>query len=244
MIKLFQFAPAFDLPNASPFCLKLETYLRMTSQQFEIPVASMSDVTKAPKGKMPYIEDNGKTIADSSIIIDYLKTTYGDTLDGWMTDQETAVALAFQRMIEENLYWTVVHSRWIAAEGWHKTKVEFFRTLPAPLKLFVPALSRRGLMKSMKGHGMGRHSESEIYEIGKKDVTAIAVFLGNKAYFMGDRPSSIDATVFGFIANLVVAPVESALKEHALKYPPLLAYCERMKARYFQGKTNEKSHAV
>jgi glutathione S-transferase len=244
MIKLFQFAPAFDLPNASPFCLKLETYLRMTSQPFEIPPASMSDVTKAPKGKMPYIEDNGKIIADSSIIIDYLKTTYGDTLDGWLTDQETAVALAFQRMIEENLYWTVVHSRWIAAEGWHKTKVEFFRTLPAPLKLFVPALARRGLMKSMKGHGMGRHSESEIYEIGKKDVTAIAVFLGNKAYFMGDRPSSIDATVFGFIANLVVAPVESALKEHALTYPPLLAYCERMKARYFQGKTNEKSHAV
>ena len=29
MIKLFQFPPAFGLPNASPFCMKLETWLRM-----------------------------------------------------------------------------------------------------------------------------------------------------------------------------------------------------------------------
>jgi glutathione S-transferase len=233
MIKLHQFAPAFGLPNASPFCLKLETYLRMTSQPFEIPPPSMSDMGKAPKGKMPYIEDQGITIADSTFVIEYLKTTYGDLLDDWLTDGEKAVALAFQRMIEENLYWTVVHSRWIAPDGWNKTKVEFFRTLPAPLKLFVPALARRGLVKALHGHGMGRHSETEIYAIGKKDLTAVATFLGRKTFFMGEQPSSIDATVFGFTANLLLAPVESPLKEHALKYPQLLAYCERMKARYF-----------
>ena len=32
MIKLFQFEPAFGLANASPFCMKLETYLRMGEQ--------------------------------------------------------------------------------------------------------------------------------------------------------------------------------------------------------------------
>jgi hypothetical protein len=30
MIKLHQFATAFGLPNTSPFCVKLENYLRMT----------------------------------------------------------------------------------------------------------------------------------------------------------------------------------------------------------------------
>ncbi|WP_310483468.1 glutathione S-transferase C-terminal domain-containing protein [Chamaesiphon sp. VAR_48_metabat_403] len=34
-IKLYQFAPAFGLPNASSFCLKLETYLRMMDLPFE-----------------------------------------------------------------------------------------------------------------------------------------------------------------------------------------------------------------
>jgi hypothetical protein len=28
MIKLYQFAPAWDVPNLSPFCVKVETYLK------------------------------------------------------------------------------------------------------------------------------------------------------------------------------------------------------------------------
>jgi Glutathione S-transferase N-terminal domain len=53
MIKLYQFNPAFGLPNPSPSCMKLETYLRMTGIPFEIiPNASLA---KAPKGKIPYI---------------------------------------------------------------------------------------------------------------------------------------------------------------------------------------------
>ena len=34
-IKLYQFPPALGLPNASPFCMKLETYLRMAGLPFE-----------------------------------------------------------------------------------------------------------------------------------------------------------------------------------------------------------------
>jgi len=53
MIKLFQFAPAFGLPNASPFCMKLETYLRMAGLPFEL--VNSGDVMKAPNHKLPYI---------------------------------------------------------------------------------------------------------------------------------------------------------------------------------------------
>ncbi len=53
MIKLYQFDPAFGLPNASPFCMKLETYLRMAQLPFEIEPATLQAFNKAPKGKMP-----------------------------------------------------------------------------------------------------------------------------------------------------------------------------------------------
>ncbi len=35
MLRVYQFAPAFGLPNASPFCMKLETWLRMAGLPFE-----------------------------------------------------------------------------------------------------------------------------------------------------------------------------------------------------------------
>ena len=65
------------------------------------------------------------------------------------------------------------------------------------------------------------------------DITALADFLDDKPYFMGDAPCSLDAIAYAFLANLVWVPLESALKRHALQYPQLLAYCERMRERYY-----------
>ena len=71
MIQLHQYPPMFGIPNPSPFCLKLETWLRMAKLPYE--VVRVVDPRKDPKGKVPWIEDQGRTIADSAFIIDYLK---------------------------------------------------------------------------------------------------------------------------------------------------------------------------
>ena len=233
MIKLFQFEPALSLPNASPFCMKLETYLRMTALPFEIPCATLRHLQQAPKGKMPYIEDQGKFVADSSFIIDYLKTTYGDPLDGWLDARQRAVALALQRLLEENLYWAVIYTRWVEPQGWELTRTAFFGKLPLPLKWVLPSLARRGIIKELHGQGMGRHSREEIMAIGKRDISALADFLSDKPYFMGEQPCSLDASAYAFLANLLWVPLESELKLHARKYPQLEAYCQRMRSHYY-----------
>jgi glutathione S-transferase len=231
MIKLYQFQPVFGLPNASPFCMKVENYLRMAGLPYEI--APNASHFKAPKGKLPYIEDGGKAIADSSFIIEYLKSTYGDTLDAKLTPLENAQAVALKRMMEENLYWALVYSRWVEPQGWAVTKAEFFKPVPALLRGPIAALARRGITKQMWGHGMGRHGAEEVYHIGKTDITALADFLSDKPYFMGDSPTSLDATAYAFLANIILVPLDSMLKQHALQYPQLERYCQRMRARYY-----------
>jgi glutathione S-transferase len=231
VIRLFQFPPAYGLPNASPFCMKLETYLRMCALPFEVP--RQADLRKAPKGKLPYIEDNGKLVADSSLAIDYLKRTYGDPLDAGLEPEQRAIALALQRLMEENLYWAAVYSRWVEPEGFDLVRRVFFDGMPAPLKWIVPHVARRMIRKQLQGHGMGRHTREEIHQIGKRDISALADFLGVKPFFMGSEPCSIDACAYAFIANLVWMPFEGPLKEHARKYPELVAYCQRMKQRFY-----------
>ena len=102
-----------------------------------------------------------------------------------------------------------------------------------PLRWFVPTLARRGLIKQMHGHGMGRHQRHEIHAIGQRDITALADYLGDKPYFMGEQPCTLDATVYAFVANLLWAPVASPLQRHAQQYPQLEAYCARMRSRYY-----------
>lgn len=231
MIKLYQFKPAFGLPNASPFCMKVETYLRMAGLPYECPRGA--DLRKAPKGKLPYIEDGDTRIADSAFIIAYLKQTYGDKLDAHLSAREHAQALALRRLMEEHLYWAAIYTRWIEDGGFARTREVFFDGMPAPLKQIVPHLARRAMRQELHGHGMGRHSREEIYAIGCQDIVALAHSLGDQPYFMGAQPSSLDATAYAFIANLLWVPLASPLLDEARKHANLEAYCQRMKARYF-----------
>jgi glutathione S-transferase len=233
VIKLYQYEPALGLANASPFCMKLETYLRMAQLPFVTPLIKLRDIGRAPKGKLPYVQDGTTVLADSNLIIEYLKATYGDRLDVWLSAEQRAVAQAFGRLLEENLYWAVLYSRWMESDGWAITKGAFFGTLPVPLRWFIPTLARRGMRQQLRGHGMGRHSTAEIHAIAARDITALADFLGDKAYFMGDEPCALDASAYAFLANIVWAPLDSALQRHALQYPRLEVYCRRMRARYY-----------
>ena len=231
MIKLLQFAPAFGLPNASPFCMKVETYLRMAALPYEL--VNGADVMKAPKRKLPLIDDDGTVVADSTLIIEHLKARHGDPLDASLTPIQRAQATAFQRLIEENLYWAVVHTRWVEDAGWALTRPAFFASMPAAIRWLVPTLARRGMRAQMQGQGMGRHSAQEIHAIGCRDITALADFLADKPFMLGDAPTSLDATAYAFLANLLWVPIESPIKRHAQSRPSLEAYCQRMKARYF-----------
>jgi glutathione S-transferase len=201
----------------------------------ELPyqVASNANLQNAPKKKLPYIEDDGRSIGDSSLIIEYLKTTYGDRLDGHLSPAEKAISLAMRRMMEENLYWVMVYSRWQEPDNWEETKEAFFGSFPPLLKQVIPSIARKQAIQKLDGHGMGRHSASEIYQIGIADVTALSDFLADKPFFMGDRPTTLDATAYAFLSNILYTPIKSPLKRKVETLTNLTTYCDRVKARYY-----------
>lgn len=231
MITLYQFPPAFGLPNASPFCLKLELYLRMAGLPYRNRYTL--ELHRAPKGKLPWIDDDGTVVADSGLIIVYLKRKFGDPLDGDLTALQRAHALAITRLLEEHLYWAVLHDRWIASPGWEMTRPGFFGALSWPLRVIVPWVARRGIRAELNGHGMGRHAPQQIHALGLADVDALATLLGDRMYFLGERPASVDAVATAFLANILMVPLETPIKAAAAGHPNLVAYCQRMAQQYF-----------
>ncbi len=231
MLTLYQFEPALGLPNTSPFCMKLETYLRMAGIDYQVDTSA--DVRKAPKGKLPYIKDQGTILPDSNFIIDYLKETYGNPLDEHLSDYEAAIALGMQRLIEENLYWTLVYSRWIDDRNWPETRAVYFASLPPIVRTIVPKIARQQVLKNLAGHGMGRHSAEEVYQIGTKDLFALAHFLADKPYFMGDRPTTLDVSAYGVLANILSPTLTSPLRDTAAQLDNIVRYCDRMQRQYY-----------
>ena len=63
------------------------------------------DMKKSSKGKFPWISYNGESVADSAFCIEFLNKQCDLDLNSWLSPEQRAVALAFQRLAEENLYW-------------------------------------------------------------------------------------------------------------------------------------------
>lgn len=232
MIRLHQFAPAFGLPSASPFCMKLETWLRMAGVPYELD--NRGAVTESPKGKLPFIVDEDGTVrGDSQQIIEHISARIGDPLDAELTPLARAQGTAFQRLFEESLYWVMLHSRWVEPDGWALTRPVLFGEMSPLLRWIVAPLVRRGIARDLRGHGIGRHSATEIHAIGCRDISAVTEFLGFKPFMLGDHPTSIDATAYAFLAHLLWVPVHSPVREYARSRRTLEAYCRRMQERFY-----------
>lgn len=231
MIKLYQFRSDFGLPNLSPFCMKLECFLRMA--KLDYLSETVTSTGQSPKGKCPYIEDEGQKLGDSELIMDYLEKKYAVALDSSLNAEQKAVSRAIQSLMDDRLYWCAVYSRWQDDRNWPIVRALFFGSLPFPVNKLVPPIARKSIIKQIYGQGMGRHSEDEIYAIGCADIAAVAHILGTQDYIHGQQATRVDACVFSYIANLLLAPFESPLGDEVKKHDNLKAYSARMMQAYF-----------
>ena len=232
MIKLYAFKSQWGLSDISAFVVKVEMYLRMAGIPYTMQQYPFLELGKAPKGKLPFIDDGDKRIADSNFIIEYLKRTYGDPLDGHLSAQEKAIAHAMRRMMDENLYWVIIQIRWRLDENFKPFMDEFIDDLENKEAIApVFPMVREAVVQSMWAHGMGRHSIDEVWEIGKADITAMADLLADKPYFLGDKPTSLDASAYAFLMG-VRTRFESPVSKHIDAQPNLVSYCKRIADRY------------
>ena len=238
MIKLYQFDRTWGIPNLSPFCCKIETYLRMAGIEYEVkPALPFS----APKGKLPYILDNNEAIGDSRFVINYLKLIYKD-LDQGRSAAELAGSIAMQRLLDEHLIWILLYSRWqYTDENWQINKKAIFGGLPPIIRDIVANRWRPKIKRQIYGHGTGRHQAEEIFTLGKLDIDALSASLGSKRYFLGDQPTTLDACAFGHLINIIGCPIESPLKEHGLSKSNLIDYVERIQGEFYQDLKNNNA---
>jgi len=232
VIKLYSFGAAFGVPDPSPFVMKVDCWMRMSGIPFE-HVSGVKNLRKAPKGKLPFIDDSGTVVADSHLILDYLRNQYGSPLDDSLTSEQHAIMVLVGKAIDEQLYWCMVYSRWIRPDTWPRVKATFFKVVPAPFNTVVPWLAQRRVKRSLYLQGVGRHSDEEILQMAGETLQSLSGLLGDKAYFFGEQPSTLDATAFGFLCEFILSDINNAFSERACEHENLVAYCQRIRDLYY-----------
>ena len=231
MIELYQFHPSLGLPNMSPFCLKLETWLRMAGLPYENHYTN--DPREAPLGKLPSLKVDNRMIPDSTLCIDYLKHKHDIDFDRHLTLEQKAQSHALKALLEDRLYFAALYSRWADNRYWPQFRDSLFGKLPFPVRKVLPQVIQQKMKRDLQGQGTAKHSPEQVYAFAGQDVAVLSALLGDKPYFFGDEPSEIDASAFGLIAQLTLISENSPWPPIVAPYPNLRAYAERMRQRYF-----------
>ena len=230
MIVLSGGGAAWGLPEISPFVTKTEIHLKMAGLDYSKRQASPEE---SPKGQIPFIDDGGRLIGDSTFIRFHIESEYDVDLDGDLTPVGRATAMAIELMCEHELAPAVGYFRWLIPENFERGPGMWFNEAPTEMREELKRGLQEEVRKAMIARGIARHSDAEIVGLAVRSLKALEVFLDKKAFLMGDEPCGADAIVFATLAAAMTPYFQSPLRDEALKFPTLVAYVTRMFDRFY-----------
>jgi glutathione S-transferase len=226
MITLYSYPELCGVADNNGYGLKIYAFLRLAGLPFEHQ--HIFDASSAPRAQLPYIVDGSETIGDSNSIITFLTQKYSLTLDAALTSVQRDMDHLIVRMLDD-LYWVMSYSRWKDEDFWPAFRDTLVRE--------HPTLSAEGLLRAREFNfqryhyqGIGRYAPAEAYARGVADLQVLARLLSTQLYVHGSRATSIDAAIYGFIANIYYYPIETPLRQCVVSHPGLVQHCEAMHA--------------
>jgi glutathione S-transferase len=229
-VALHRFGPFLGAPDSSPFVIKVMVQLKLAGLAFR---EVQGNPLKAPKKFLPYIEDEGATVADSELIRRHIEQKYAFDFDANLSAEQKATAWAIERMCEDHLYFAMLWERWLDKGNFKKGVGTMFGIVPAPLRPIAKKMLIRQNTQRLHGHGLGRHPKGDIVALAIRDIDALATLLGTKPYIMGNEPCGADGFVFGIVTSILTPPLDSALRIAMQKHANLVAYRDRMTRQFF-----------
>jgi glutathione S-transferase len=224
MLTLYSYPGLFGVADNNGYGLKVFAFLRLAGVPFTH--RHVFDASAAPRGQLPYIVDDGEAIGDSDTIIAHLIGKYRLALDSELTAAQRDMSHLIERMLDD-LYWVMSYSRW---------KDERYR--PAFLQAFRrehPGLTEEGLRKAQEFNtqryhyqGIGRYSPAVAYARGIADLQVLAHVVPPTGFLHGPQPGSIDAAIYGFLANIYFYEIDTPLRQFVAAHRNLVRHCSEI----------------
>jgi glutathione S-transferase len=226
MLTLFSYPELCGVADNNPYGLKVYAFLKLCHVAFRHD--HIFDASKAPRGQLPYIVDGDASIGDSDAIISHVIDKYAPGIDDGLTPAQRDTHLLVRRTLDD-LYWVMSYSRWKDDRFWPRFRDFFIRAHPV---LTVEALesAREFNFKRYHFQGIGRYEPADAYARGIADLDVLANLLAGSGYMFGARPGSIDAALYGFIANIYFYDIDTPLKKFLLSRENLVAHCRSIHA--------------
>jgi glutathione S-transferase len=221
MLTLYSYPELFGVADNNGYGLKVFAFLRLAGVPFTHE--HIFDASAAPRGQLPYILDDGEAIGDSDTIIAHVVAKYRLTIDDGLTTSQRDTSLLIDRMLDD-LYWVMSYSRWKDERFWPQFRDALLREHPSVTDV---GLSKAREFNFQRYHfqGIGRFTPDAAYARGLADLRVLADLIPANGYVHGAKPTSIDAGIYGFIANIYFYQIETPLRQFVVAHDNIVGHC-------------------
>lgn len=226
MIVLYSYPELFGVADNNGYGLKVYAFLKLAGLPFVHE--HVLDTSAAPRGQLPYIVDDSEVIGDSGVILQYLHRKYGVMLDAGLSQPQRDTGHMVTRMLDD-LYWVMSYSRWKDEAFWP----QFRDALLAQHPSLTPDMLQKAKEFNAQRYyyqGIGRFEPAEAYARGIADLQVLANLIPEESYVFGPAPGSVDAAIYGFIANIHFYTIETPLRQFVAAHGNLVRHCTQMHA--------------
>lgn len=231
MITLYSYPTLFGVADNNGYGLKVFAFLRLVGLPFVHE--HVFDASAAPRGQLPYLVDNDETVGDSETIIAHLTGKYGLTIDRGLGTRERNLNLLVTRLLDD-LYWVMSYSRWKDERYWPAFSAALMREHGGVTEESL-AKAREYNSRRYYFQGIGRYEPDAAYARGLADLGVLADLVPARGYVHGENPTSIDAGVYGFIANIYFYDIDTPLKQFVAARQNIVRHCAAMHKKVMPG---------
>jgi glutathione S-transferase len=239
MLTLFSYPGLFGVADNNPYGLKVFAFLRLCGMPFRHE--HIVDTNEAPRGQLPYLLDGEEKIGDSDAIIAHLIRRSNLRTDEGLSSLQRDTHLLVRRALDD-LYWVMSYSRWKDDRFWPAFRDAFLAAHPSTQAATLDA-ARDYNFKRYYYQGIGRFEPEQAYARGLADLEVLASMVPSERFVFGASPCSLDAAIYGFIANIHFFEIDTPLRRFVQAQPNLVEHCHLIHARTLQPQNKSASSA-
>ncbi|KAL5011143.1 hypothetical protein ScPMuIL_013448 [Solemya velum] len=220
-------------------CLSVKTFLHMCGLKFGVELRTNAE-EMSPSGKVPFVKIGPFLVSEIEPIIAFINTR-GFQLNQDLTDTQRSEMKAYMSLVESVLVNSELHLAWLNPEVVNEvTKMRYGSVYAWPLDKILPWKKQREVRSRLDSVGWAKKSIDEVCDEISTCCQALSERLDKQQYFFGDRPTELDAIVFGHLYTILTTSLPiSRFAEVIREFKNLTDFCQRIDQKYFKDRQND-----
>ncbi|CAG0914087.1 unnamed protein product [Notodromas monacha] len=221
------------LPESSS-CLAVQAFFRMCGLRYKLQMRINAE-SMSPSGKIPFIRCGKAVVSELDPIVSFVAHR-GISLTTELSDVEKSDMRAYMSLVYNVLGNAEQHLMWCDRVTFLEvTYPRFTSAFPRPLGGILCYLRQRKMRKKLRVIDWESKDLEKVYSEIDNCCRVLSERLGSQKYFFGNKPTELDALVFGHLFSLLTTHLpDSRLSAVVHTYDNLVELCSTVENEFFQ----------